>query len=85
MEYMTVKIPKNAKPLLCRFQAECMLETGAKVSEAQAIKKALEDAFEHKKEKRQEKKYSLKDLKGIVKGGPRTNATEEIDSVVYGI
>ncbi|MBI4360144.1 hypothetical protein HY572_00025 [Candidatus Micrarchaeota archaeon] len=86
MKYVTKKVPEDAQPLLNRFQAEYTLETGEKITEGQAFKKALQDALKYRKEKRvNRKRYSLKDLKGFIKGGLKTNATEEIDHVVYGI
>ena len=87
MEYITKKLPKDAESLLHRFQAEYVLETGEKITEAKAMKKALEYALTHQAEGKRKKKakYSFWDLNGIIKGGPKTNATEEIDHVVYGI
>lgn len=84
MKYVTKKLTEDTEPLVYRFQAKYVLKTGEKLTEAKAIKKGMEYALAHIDEKKT-KKYSLKDLKGIIKGGPKTNATEEIDHVVYGI
>lgn len=84
VEYITKKLPKDAESLLHRFQATHILNTGEKLNEGQAMKKALEYALEHETEKK-EKKYDLKDLCGFIKGGPKSNAAEEVDRVVYGI
>ncbi len=86
MEYITKKLPRDAEALLHRFQAECVLETGEKITEANAMKKALEYALDHQAEvKRKKGRYSFWKLRGYVKGGPKTNAAKEIDRVVYGI
>ncbi len=80
MEYITKKLPKGAAPVITELQAEYTLAEGRRVTEGEAIMRALRQAIQKKVVK---KKYTLRDLSGSIKGGPRTRE-EEIDDVVYG-
>lgn len=85
MEYITKKLPRDAETLLHRFQATHVLNTGEKLNDGQAMKKALEIALESESARKKTKKYQLSDLKGFIKDGPPSNAATDVDQVVYGI
>ncbi|HLD76369.1 MAG TPA: hypothetical protein VI874_05080 [Candidatus Norongarragalinales archaeon] len=85
MEYITKKFPKDAEALLHEYQAVHILETGEKLTDANALKRALEDALEQKKGRKKEKTCLLSDLKGFIKDGPASNAAEDVDRIVYGV
>lgn len=80
MEYITKKVPKSAGPVITELQAEYTLLEGRKVTEAEAIEMALRQAARNPVLK---KKYTLRDLSGSIKGGPRTRE-EDINDVIYG-
>ena len=84
-ETVPVRIPRRVLERLARLKGEQMRLTGKKVSDGLLIGKTVEFAYSRKDEfvgrKRQ---VDFRKLSGIIKGGPRTNATGEIDDVLYG-
>ncbi len=82
MEYVTKKVPKDIVPAITELQAEYTLAEGRRVTEGEIIRRAVRELA--RKPLASKKKYTLADLCGSVKGGPRTNAAEDLDEVVYG-
>jgi len=80
MEYVTKKIPKYLAKRITTLKAMLQLKTEKKTTEGDVIALAIA-GLEEKLE--QEKRYSLSELSGLVKGGKKSRP-EEIDSVVYG-
>ncbi len=81
---MPARIPRNALPLLHRLKAKKMMERGEKISDAQVIAEALRFEEQHEQTPLKEKKFNILDFVGFIKGGPRTNATRDLDKVLYG-
>ena len=86
MEYVTKKLYKKDVGSLKKLQAKLELQTHERQPEAKVIGKALEFAQGNEKAfvSGFEKKYTLLDLVGFAKGGPKTNVADELDDVVYG-
>ena len=84
MEYVTVKVPRKALPIIHELQAEETLEEGRKVSQAEVILEALEEKKAKKTHASKKKTYSFWDIYGSIKGGKKTNSSKDIDNVVYG-
>ncbi|OIO24605.1 hypothetical protein AUJ14_05730 [Candidatus Micrarchaeota archaeon CG1_02_55_22] len=82
MEYVTKKVPRRLVPVIHRLQAKRSLAEGRRVTEAEVIAEAVEEC--DRTYVAAKKKYLLKDLCGSLKGGPKANATAELDDVVYG-
>lgn len=88
VEYKSKKVPAEVDPLLHEFQARYMLQSGHKITEGKAIQLCVAHALEHWEAlmpRKNKPKYTVKDLIGIIKGGPHTNAAEEVDRIVYGV
>ena len=88
MELISKKVPRSVDGPLKRIQARFQLKHRKRISEAKIIGAAVEHLEEHAEEldklEPRKKQYEITDLIGLIKGGPRTNATEELDDVVYG-
>ena len=79
--YITKKVPRAVVPVIRELQAELTLSEGRRVTEAEVIATAV-NSFAGRPVIM--KKYSLRDLCGSIKGGSKTNATRDLDRVVYG-
>lgn len=88
MELVSKKVPKTLDKKLKHLQAKYQLRHGKRISEARIIETAVEylEKDEEALAPRSHEKsmHALSDWLGFVKGGPKTNATEELDRVVYG-
>lgn len=81
MEYVTKKVPKSLVADILELQAEYTLAEGRRVNESEIIANAVR---EYKRKPVLKKRYTLADLCGIAKGGPKGNAAVDLDNVVYG-
>ena len=81
-ESVPIRVRKSSLPDLRRLKAELMLAEGRNVSDAEVVTRALKLALESKHAKKKGK--GLLDYAGFIKGGPRTNATKDLDEVLYG-
>lgn len=82
MEYITKKFPREISSDLRELTAEYTLAEGRKVTEGEIMIRAMRE-FKAKPISKK-KKHTFWDLYGSLKGGPKSNATQEIDDVVYG-
>lgn len=88
MDLVSKKVPRSLDARLKRLQARYQLKHRRRMSEARIIDVAVRhleehDVLESVEAPKMNKAKKLTDLIGIIKGGPRTNATEELDDVVY--
>lgn len=81
VEYVTKKVPVSIVPLVRVLQARLTLAFGRKVTEAEVFEEAVKELAQKPLE---EKKYTLADLCGMIKGKPEYNSTKELNDVVYG-
>ncbi|GEM_PF-1914310 len=82
MEYVTVKIPRKAMPIIVELQAEETLAEGRRVTQGEVVFDALRERA--KKTVAKKKKYTMDDWIGSIKGGPKTNVAKDLDDVLYG-
>lgn len=81
MDYITKKFPRHLVGRLRSLKARMELKGARKVTEADVFALALARLEE---EMGRERRYSLLELAGSLKGKAKSNA-QEIDRVVYGI
>ncbi len=79
-----VRIPRRALRTLHKLKAKRMLSTGKKVSDALIIEEVVEFVSKNEGAFMKKPGTNWSKLAGIIKGGPKTNATEELDEVLYG-
>lgn len=77
------RIKRVSLPALRRLKARLMLEEGRNVSDADVISKALEFTLRNEAAKKRGE-GSLLSCAGIIKGGKPTNASVDVDEVLYG-
>ena len=78
---MPVRIPKKVFGILAKLKAKRMQATGKQLSNGELIAQSVEESYMNALKKPER---SIMELDGFIKGGARSNATEEIDEVVYG-
>ena len=83
MEYITVKIPRKAMPIITELQAHETLAEGRRVTQGEVVLEALEER-KNRRLATEKKKYTFNDFIGSIKGGKKSNATKEIDDLLYG-
>ena len=83
--YVSLRVSEKVMNQLHRLKARLILEREAKVSDAEVVREAVEFTLENQRKIPFGKKKSLKDFAGIIKGGPRSNAAEDLHEVLYGI
>ncbi len=79
-----IRISRRSLKVLRTLKAEKMLEEERNVSDAEVVEEALEIAKRHRVVRAKEKKIDFWSMAGFIKGGPRTNATRDLDEVLYG-
>ena len=81
MDYITKKFPRNLVGRLRSLKARMELKGTKKVTEADVFSLAI---LRLEEEMGKERRYTLLELAGSLKGKAKSNA-KEIDRIVYGI
>ncbi len=80
-ETIPIRVPKRVFKLLHKLKARKMQITGNQLSNGELIAQSVEEAYMKSSVK---PKHSIMELSGFIKGGKKSNATKDLDEVLYG-